>query len=175
MFSTLLSLILVAPSVLGHGQVRNFIASSGVWSAADAYAAAKMSSPIRKLDGYGPAADFTNSSITCGVRSSDGAHPLSAYKLPPVDRKRAHERPCPGQGWRDRHLRLGRLERPPLRVRFPHGSVLDAELTLPRRPVMTYIASCGAAGCANFKGDTGAVWVKIDQDVCQCSLSLPTT
>jgi cellulase len=69
MFSTLLSLVLVAPAVLGHGQVRNFIASSGVWSAADAYAAANMSSPIRKLDGYGPAADFTNSSITCGVRS----------------------------------------------------------------------------------------------------------
>jgi hypothetical protein len=45
----------------------------------------------------------------------------------------------------------------------------------PRRPVMTYIASCGAAGCANFKGDTGAVWVKIDQDVCQYSLSLLTT
>jgi cellulase len=85
MFSTLLSLILVAPCALGHGQVRNFIASSGVWSAADAYAAANMSSPIRKLDGYGPAADFTNSSITCGVRSSTGVEPLSAYSFPSVD------------------------------------------------------------------------------------------
>ena len=30
------------------------------------------------------------------------------------------------------------------------------------RPVMTYIAKC-PNGCATFKGDTGNVWVKIDQ------------
>jgi hypothetical protein len=131
MFSTLLSLILVAPSAHGHGQVRNFIASSGVWSAADAYAAANMSSPIRKLDGYGPAADFTNSSITCGVGSPAGIQPLSPYHFLSVDRKRAHERPCSGQGRRDRHLRLGRLERSTLRVRCARGLVLDANLTLP--------------------------------------------
>jgi cellulase len=31
-------------------------------------------------------------------------------------------------------------------------------------PVMTYIASCGSADCSSFKGDSGNVWVKIDQD-----------
>lgn len=66
-FFTLLSLVLAVPAVLGHGQVRNFIASSGVWSAADAYAAANMSSPIRKLNTYGPVPDFTTSDVTCGV------------------------------------------------------------------------------------------------------------
>jgi hypothetical protein len=31
---------------------------------------------------------------------------------------------------------------------------------------MTYMASCGSGGCANFKGDSGTIWVKIDQDGC---------
>ena len=30
-------------------------------------------------------------------------------------------------------------------------------------PVMNYLASCGSQGCANFKGDTGSVWVKFNQ------------
>jgi hypothetical protein len=58
----------ILPSVLAHGQVRAFIASSGVWTAADAYGAANVSSPIRKLIGYGPATGMTSANITCGVR-----------------------------------------------------------------------------------------------------------
>ncbi|KAG8831704.1 hypothetical protein FRC17_002707 [Serendipita sp. 399] len=34
---------------------------------------------------------------------------------------------------------------------------------LARRPVMTYIAAC-PNGCASFKGESGNVWVKIQQD-----------
>lgn len=26
------------------------------------------------------------------------------------------------------------------------------------RPLMTYLADCGTAGCASFKGDSGAIW-----------------
>lgn len=60
---------LALPSVLAHGQVRQFISSSGVWTAADAYGAANSSSPIRKLNTYGPAANFIGANITCGVSS----------------------------------------------------------------------------------------------------------
>ena len=58
---------LFAPAVLGHGQVRSVITSSGTYTAADAYAAADPNSPIRKLNSYGPPADFTGPDITCGV------------------------------------------------------------------------------------------------------------
>ncbi|KAG6856681.1 hypothetical protein H0H87_001895 [Tephrocybe sp. NHM501043] len=64
----MLSLCYTVPFVLAHGQVRNFIASSGTYAAADAYASALPDSPIRKLNTYGPAADFTGANITCGVR-----------------------------------------------------------------------------------------------------------
>jgi lytic cellulose monooxygenase (C1-hydroxylating) len=67
MLATLASLVFVAPAVIAHGQLRNFIASSGVWSAADAYGAANMSSPIRHVDQYGPVPDFTTIDIACGV------------------------------------------------------------------------------------------------------------
>lgn len=43
----LLATVALLPSVLGHGQVRTFISSYGTWTAADAYAAANASSPIR--------------------------------------------------------------------------------------------------------------------------------
>jgi len=45
-------LLLAAPSVLAHGQVRNFITSSPAktYAAADAYAAADPNSPIRHIN-----------------------------------------------------------------------------------------------------------------------------
>ncbi|GLB40997.1 putative glycosyl hydrolase family 61 [Lyophyllum shimeji] len=63
---SLVALCSLVPAVLGHGQVRNFIASSGTYPAADAYASPLPNSPIRKLNTYGPAADFTGKNITCG-------------------------------------------------------------------------------------------------------------
>jgi lytic cellulose monooxygenase (C1-hydroxylating) len=67
MFSSLLPVLLLVPAVVGHGQLRNFIASSGVWSAADAYTSANASSPIRHVNTYGPVPDFTTVDVTCGV------------------------------------------------------------------------------------------------------------
>lgn len=58
------------PSALGHGQVHNFITSKATYAAADAYAAVDPASPIRKLNTYGPAADFTGVNITCGVSNT---------------------------------------------------------------------------------------------------------
>jgi lytic cellulose monooxygenase (C1-hydroxylating) len=52
--------------VKGHGQVHSVITSSGPYQAADAYQAADPTSPLRKLNTYGPA-NFTDSEITCGV------------------------------------------------------------------------------------------------------------
>ncbi|KAG8982892.1 hypothetical protein FRB90_006473 [Tulasnella sp. 427] len=40
---------------------------------------------------------------------------------------------------------------------------LSLALTSPADPIMTYIARC-PNGCANFKGDTGNVWIKIAED-----------
>lgn len=64
------SLVLIAtslPTVLGHGQVHSVITSSGTYAAADAYAAVDPTSPLRKLNTYGPPSDFTGPDITCGV------------------------------------------------------------------------------------------------------------
>lgn len=64
----LLPLLALTPSAHAHGQLRNFIAASGTYAAADAYGAALPNSPIRKISEYGPAAPFTGANITCGVR-----------------------------------------------------------------------------------------------------------
>ena len=56
-----------APLVLGHGQVHSVVTSYGTYPVADAYAAVNPASPMRKLNTYGPAADFTGADITCGV------------------------------------------------------------------------------------------------------------
>ncbi|KAG6916994.1 hypothetical protein DXG01_004339 [Tephrocybe rancida] len=117
MRSTLLSLSALCyavPFVLAHGQVRNFIAASGTYPSADAYASALPNSPIRKLNTYGPAADFTSVNITCG---EGGNIPVTAL------------------------------------------ATVNAGET-----VMTWMAKC-PNGCASFKGDSGSIWVKIDQDV----------
>jgi len=118
----------LSPTVLAHGQLRQFITSSGVWTAADAYAAANASSPIRKLNTYGPPADFTTTDITCGP---GGNTPVAAMAT----------------------AKAGEL------VTFDWGSWSSSH----SGPVMTYMAKC-PNGCASFKGDSGAVWVKIDQD-----------
>lgn len=67
--ASLVLLAVVTPSVLGHGQVHSVIISSpsATFQAADAYAAADPASPLRKLNTYGPAANFTGPDITCGV------------------------------------------------------------------------------------------------------------
>ncbi|EIN14614.1 hypothetical protein PUNSTDRAFT_96583 [Punctularia strigosozonata HHB-11173 SS5] len=129
MIYSLLPLILVAPAVWGHGQLRNFIASSGTWSAADAYTTANASSPIRHVNTYGPVPDFTTADVTCGPGGN-----IPTTVLAPV--------------------KAGET------VIFDWGSWTSDH----PGPVMTYIAAC-TGGCANFKGDTGNVWVKIDQDV----------
>jgi hypothetical protein len=115
--STLLALALATPSALAHGQVRNFIASSGVWAAADAYAAANSSSPIRKLNTYGPVPDFTTGDVTCGVRSAPRGLKARLMRDAAAGRERAHERARAGQGGRDGHFRLGLLVLGPQRVR----------------------------------------------------------
>lgn len=64
------SLVLLAAAVglvSAHGQVHSVITSSGTYQAADAYAAVDPTSPLRKLNTYGPAANFTGPDITCGV------------------------------------------------------------------------------------------------------------
>ena len=66
--SAYLALLASLPIVFGHGQVHNFITSQRTYAAADAYASADPTSPLRKLNTYGPAADFTSPTITCGVR-----------------------------------------------------------------------------------------------------------
>ncbi|KAH8806680.1 glycoside hydrolase [Flagelloscypha sp. PMI_526] len=128
LYTSLLAISLL-PTILAHGQVRYFYSSYGTWSAADAYAAANASSPIRKLNTYGPAADFTNINITCG---EGGNTPVAA--LAKAD--------------------AGSV------VTFDWGSWGSSH----SGPLMTYIADCGSAGCASFKGDSGAVWAKFDQD-----------
>lgn len=61
--------VLMASAAYGHGQVRYFITSTTTYPAADGYAtSADPTSPVRKLDTYGPAVPFTGSAITCGVR-----------------------------------------------------------------------------------------------------------
>ncbi|KAH8089935.1 family 61 endoglucanase [Cristinia sonorae] len=116
------------PSAFGHGQVHNFITAKKTYAAADAYAAVDPNSPIRKLNTYGPAADFTNINITCGEGGNTPVAPLA-------------------------EVAAGET------VTFDWGSWTSSH----SGPVMTYIAKC-PNGCANFKGDTGNVWVKIDQD-----------
>ena len=59
-------LVSVAPLVLGHGQVHSVTTNYGTYPAADAYAAVDPTSPLRKLNTYGPA-NFSDSTITCGV------------------------------------------------------------------------------------------------------------
>ncbi|KAI0050567.1 carbohydrate-binding module family 1 protein [Auriscalpium vulgare] len=122
--------LLAAPSVLAHGQVHTFYTTSpaATWTAADAYASANSSSPLRKLNTYGPVPDFTTADVTCGP---GGNTPVSV--LAPVDAGST--------------------------VIFDWGSWTSDH----PGPVMTYIASC-TGGCASFKGDSGSVWVKIDQD-----------
>ena len=56
------------PLALRHGQVHSVITSSGTYKAADAYAAADPTSPLRKLNTYGFVEDFTGPDLTCGVR-----------------------------------------------------------------------------------------------------------
>ncbi|KAG8924524.1 hypothetical protein FRC01_011382 [Tulasnella sp. 417] len=58
----------LASLAAAHGQVRKITTHNPVASyiAADAYAAANPSSPIRKISEYGPAAPFTGANITCG-------------------------------------------------------------------------------------------------------------
>ena len=75
--SAYLALLASLPLVFGHGQVHNFITSQRTYAAADAYASADPTSPLRKLNTYGPAADFTSPTITCGVCISSifGCHP----------------------------------------------------------------------------------------------------
>ncbi len=65
--ASLVLLASCAPLVLGHGQVHSVTTSYGTYPAADAYAAVDPTSPLRKLNTYGPAANFTGPDITCGV------------------------------------------------------------------------------------------------------------
>ena len=65
--ASLVLLAAAAPLVLGHGQVHSVTTSAGTYAAADAYAAVDPTSPLRKLNTYGPAANFTGPDITCGV------------------------------------------------------------------------------------------------------------
>ncbi|KAI0275208.1 glycosyl hydrolase family 61-domain-containing protein [Gloeopeniophorella convolvens] len=134
MFAALVSaavLLSAAPVALGHGQVHTFytLSPSATWTAADAYASANASSPLRKLNTYGPVPDFTTPDITCGPGGNTPVDVLAEVHA--------------GSN-----------------VIFDWG---DWSSVHPG-PLMTYIASCGSDGCANFKGDTGNVWVKIDQD-----------
>ncbi|CAL1708484.1 unnamed protein product [Somion occarium] len=122
------ALVVSLPAVLGHGQVHKFITLTKSYAAADAYGAADPNSPIGKLNTYGPAADFTSSTITCG---EGGNVPVASLA----------------------EVLAGEL------VTFNWGSWTSSH----SGPVMTYIAKC-PNGCASFKGDTGNVWVKIDQD-----------
>ncbi|KAG8820677.1 hypothetical protein FRC19_008677 [Serendipita sp. 401] len=123
---TLLLPLGLATSVLGHGQVRYFITSTTTYPAADAYAASPdPSSPIRKLDTYGPAAPFTGTAITCGSGGNNAAAVVAPVAAGSV-------------------------------VTFDWGSWTSS-------PVMTYIAAC-PSGCASFKGESGNVWVKIQQE-----------
>jgi len=128
-YKTALVPILYASVVLGHGQVRSFITSTTTYPAADAYASSPdSSSPIRKLNTYGPAAPFTGADITCGP----GGNQAAAVVAP---------------------VTAGSS------VTFDWGQWTSSH----PGPVMTYIAAC-PNGCANFKGDSGNVWVKIQQD-----------
>lgn len=68
--ASLVFLVSTAPLVFGHGQVHSVVTNYGTYAAADAYAAVDPTSPLRKLNTYGPAANFTGPDITCGVRSS---------------------------------------------------------------------------------------------------------
>lgn len=61
------ALATLVPFVLGHGQVHKIITATNTYIAADAYAAADPTSPIRKLNTYGPADPFTGEDIVCGV------------------------------------------------------------------------------------------------------------
>ncbi|KAI0826292.1 glycosyl hydrolase family 61-domain-containing protein [Irpex lacteus] len=128
--ASLVLLAAAAPVVLGHGQVHSVIIASpsATFPAADAYAAADPTSPLRKLNTYGPAANFTGPDITCGPGGNTPITPLA-----PVDAGSLVT--FDWQSWNSVHP----------------------------GPVMTYIAKC-PDGCANFKGDEGNVWVKIDQD-----------
>ncbi|KAI0073226.1 family 61 endoglucanase [Panus rudis PR-1116 ss-1] len=126
--TTSFAIIASIPTVFGHGQVHNFITSTKTYAAPDAYSTPDPSSPFRKLNTYGPAADFTGPNITCG---EGGNVPVTALA----------------------EVQAGSL------VTFDWGSWGSSHSGY----VMTYIAKC-PNGCANFKGDTGAVWVKIDQD-----------
>nr|AAM22493.1 family 61 endoglucanase [Phanerodontia chrysosporium] len=124
------SLVLLAASlrsVEGHGQVHSVITNYATYPAADAYQAVDPTSPLRKLNTYGPA-NFTSPENTCGPGGNTPVTPMAkadAGSLVTFD----------WQDWNSVHP----------------------------GPVMTYIAEC-TGGCANFKGDTGNVWVKIDQD-----------
>ncbi|KAJ3555081.1 hypothetical protein NM688_g2773 [Phlebia brevispora] len=116
------------PFVLGHGQVHSVTTSYGTYAAADAYAAVDPTSPLRKLNTYGPAANFTGPDITCGP---GGNTPVT----PPAQADAGGLVTFDWEDWYSVHP----------------------------GPVMTYIAEC-VGGCASFVGDTGNVWVKIDQD-----------
>ncbi|GJE96295.1 glycosyl hydrolase family 61 protein [Phanerochaete sordida] len=124
------SLVLLAAAlraVHAHGQVHSVITNYGTYQAADAYQAVDPTSPLRKLNTYGPA-NFTTPDITCGPGGNTPVANLAqadAGSLVTFD----------WQDWNSVHP----------------------------GPVMTYIAEC-TGGCASFKGDTGNVWVKIDQD-----------
>ncbi|KAH7102653.1 glycosyl hydrolase family 61-domain-containing protein [Auriculariales sp. MPI-PUGE-AT-0066] len=118
------------PLALAHGQLRVFSSSHGSWTAADAYGPSNASSPIRKVDWYGPATNFTSPNITCG---EGGNTPVEALAT----------------------VSAGEL------VTFDWGSWGSNH----SGPVMTYMAQC-VNGCATFAGDSGGIWVKIDQDSC---------
>lgn len=55
--------------VLGHGQVHKIITATTTYIAADAYGAVDPTSPIRKLNTYGPASSMVGEDIVCGVSS----------------------------------------------------------------------------------------------------------
>ncbi|KAG8888981.1 hypothetical protein FRB98_006245 [Tulasnella sp. 332] len=99
--------------VFGHGQVHKIITATTTYIAADAYAAADPTSPIRKLNTYGPAADMLGEDIVCG----------------------------------------------------PGGNTpVNNTAVVAAGSQVTFDWTTWSSVHPGFKGDTGNIWVKIDQD-----------
>ncbi|KAG8895257.1 hypothetical protein FRB99_000682 [Tulasnella sp. 403] len=127
----------ILPAALGHGQVHRVITPSNVYIAADAYAVADPTSPIRKLSTYGPAADFTGPDITCGPGGNTPTPNLAEIAA-------GDQITFDWTSWTSVHPGPVRL----------YVTIFPVFLTLTK---------C-TGGCANFKGDIGSVWVKLDHD-----------
>ncbi|CAP73320.1 uncharacterized protein PODANS_2_7120 [Podospora anserina S mat+] len=148
--STVALVVGLASLVSGHGFLKSITVDGKnylAWQVGqDNYVNPPPVRYARQLANNGPVPDFTTNDITCGAGGNIPAQGIIELKAG------------------DKNFQLGSMgifpQWPRIHVSFPILTLIPSS---PNGCFPSYLAKCANNDCKTFKGDTGNVWVKIEQ------------